>query len=329
MDQLAAVQSGLVLRSRGAPPDIQARLQAMARRLGTAIAAGRARPGDDAALAWERLNSAFIAAREELSRWLGAALAPGPPSAEDLPPALRDQWVGRDGSWLLMVFPAHDAAGRSVLDPERLESFITAVRAVAGEATLGPPVQIHESSRVIVRAYTLAACYALGVILILLLLDFRSLADAVSCVAPVTLGFIGAFGVMGLAGLSLNFANLIVMPLIFGIGVDASVNIVHRWRQEPYGRPAGLSGGTGRGITLALLTTMIGFGCLIISDHRGIRSLGIVMLVGLAVTLLSCYTVLPALLRLRTAPQETPQAPSETDVEVIDTGMDPAGTTSS
>jgi hypothetical protein len=119
---------------------------------------------------------------------------------------------------------------------------------------------------------------------------------------PVLIGFIGVFGLMGLSGFPLNFANIIVMPLIFGIGVDAGVHVVHRWRAEPYGRPAGLSGGTGRGVTLTMLTTMIGFGCMVIAEHRGIRSLGFVMLAGLGVTLLACYIVLPAILRLRTTP---------------------------
>jgi predicted RND superfamily exporter protein len=83
--------------------------------------------------------------------------------------------------------------------------------------------------------------------------------------------------------------------------VDAGVHVVHRWRAEPFGRPAGLSGGTGRGITLTMLTTIIGFGCMLLAEHRGIRSLGFVMGVGLGVTLLACYCVLPAILRLRTA----------------------------
>ncbi|NIM29556.1 MAG: hypothetical protein GTO28_17835, partial [Gammaproteobacteria bacterium] len=81
--------------------------------------------------------------------------------------------------------------------------------------------------------------------------------------------------------------------------VNAGVHVVHRWRLEPYGRPRGLSGGTGRGITLTMITTMIGFGCLLLAEHRGIRSLGLVMIMGLGVTLLACYFVLPAILQLR------------------------------
>jgi predicted RND superfamily exporter protein len=128
---------------------------------------------------------------------------------------------------------------------------------------------------------------------------------------PVAVGFLGAFAVLGLTGMPLNFANIIVMPLIFGIGVDAGVHIVHRWRVEPLGRPAGLSGATGRAITLTMVTTIIGFGCMLTAQHRGIRSLGMVMVSGLSVTLVACYVVLPAVLRLRTTPRMLSEAAAD------------------
>jgi len=176
--------------------------------------------------------------------------------------------------------------------------------AVSDEA-LGPPVQIYESSQLIQREYFRAAIYALVAILFVLLIDFRSLVDALCALLPVGVGFLGMFAMMGLVGMPINFANIIVMPLIFGIGVDAGVHMVHRWKIEPFGEPAGLSGGTGRGITVTMITTCIGFGCMLIAEHRGIRSLGFVMVVGLAVTLLACWMVLPAILRMRHPHTET------------------------
>jgi hypothetical protein len=68
--------------------------------------------------------------------------------------------------------------------------------------------------------------------------------------------------------------------------------------------PRGLSGGTGRGILLTTLTTIIGFGCMALAQHRGIRGLGITMVIGLCITLVACYTLLPAILRLRTHPDD-------------------------
>jgi hopanoid biosynthesis associated RND transporter like protein HpnN len=300
--QLYTVQQGLRLRGRDAPADVRPRLDAIDEQLGAALRAGGGMTPQEQADAWNALNASFLEARDRLGAWADAALAPGPPTAQDLPPLLREMWVGRNGSWLLQVYPEADPEHRSILSPDRLKPFVVDLQAAlagTGVAPIGAPVQIYESSRLIQREYIKAAAYAIAAILVLLCIDFRRLADALCAMAPVTVGFVGAFGMMGLISVPLNFANIIVLPIIFGIGVNAGVQVVHRWRQEPMGRPQGLSGGTGRGITLTMTTTMIGFGCLLIAQHRGIKSLGFVMVIGLGVTLLGCYTLLPAVLKLR------------------------------
>lgn len=245
-----------------------------------------------AAQAWQRDREIII------ETWTTLA-DPRPPSLEDLPRPLRVLNVAPDGRLLLRIQPTD--RGGSVLDPDRLKSFVSTMRSVDANV-LGPAVQIYESTVLISRAYTLATSLAVAAILVLLLLDFHSLADSLLALLPVLIGFVGLFAVMGLIDLPLNFANIIVMPFIFGIGVDAGVHIVHRWRDDPTGVPRGLSGGTGRGILLTTLTTVIGFGCMGLAQHRGIRGLGITMVIGLVITLIACYTLLPAILRLRTAP---------------------------
>jgi uncharacterized membrane protein YdfJ with MMPL/SSD domain len=294
--QMALVNLGVAQRAGSVTGEAAGRLATIRARIRAAMTAS-ARLDADGEARWQNLQAAFLDARDHLRPWLDQALAGRPPSPDDLPPTLHSQWVSGE-TWLLRVYPTVEE--RSILHPNRLGPFVNAVRSVA-PSVFGPPVQIYESSELIVDEYIKAAGLAVMAILIILLIDFRSLADAVCSMIPVLIGFVGVFGLMGLGGFPLNFANIIVMPLIFGIGVDAGVHVVHRWRAEPYGRPAGLSGGTGRGITLTMLTTMIGFGCMILAEHRGIRSLGFVMLAGLGVTLLACYIVLPAILRLRTA----------------------------
>ncbi|MBP27384.1 MAG: hypothetical protein CMJ63_04095 [Planctomycetaceae bacterium] len=145
----------------------------------------------------------------------------------------------------------------------------------------------------------MAGLLAMGAVLLILLIDFRSIADAISAILPVLVGFASTFGFMGMIGLDLNFANLMVLPMIFGIGVDAGVHVIHRWRSDPRVRPPGLWGGTGTGILLTTTTTAIGFGSLMLAEHRGIQSLAIVMVIGLLATLVAAWTVLPAVLRLR------------------------------
>ena len=244
----------------------------------------------------DRLNTAWDQARPITTAWIAEALAPAPPGPSDLPPVLASQWVGVDGQWLLRVAPISGA--RSVLAPDRLATFVDEIRTVAPDV-LGPPVQILESSRLIVRAYVASGLLAMIAVLLVLLLDFRSITDAATAMMPVFVGFAGTFGFMAIIGIELNFANLMVLPLIFGIGVDAGVHVVHRWRSDPSVRPPGLWGGTGSGILLTTATTAIGFGALMVAEHRGIRSLAIVMVIGLLVTLAAAWTILPAVLRLR------------------------------
>jgi predicted exporter len=311
LTRLSAVRSGLMLRARqlGDDPRTQAHLMALAKRLGAAVAGAQAMTSEAEAASWRTLDRAFLAARHRLRGWLNRVTRARQPGAEDLPPELREHWIGTDGSWLLMVFPAADAEGRSILHPDRLGTFVSAVRGAVPnghEAVIGPPVQIYESSELIKLEYLKAAIYAVLAVFVLLVLDFRSLPDALCAMVPVVMGFVGVFGMLGGLGQQLNFANIIVLPIIFGIGAGTGVHVVHRWRAEPHGEPAGLSGGTGRAITLTMLTTMMGFGCMLLAQHRGIRSLGFVMVIGLGVTLLACYTALPAILRLRRVPAELP-----------------------
>ena len=299
--QMASVRQGLSFRLTAQTPDIALSLKGIIDDIDKAITASRNLSGDELNQHYRILNEAFLTAQGGLTSRIDQALSPEPFSADDLPEFLRAQWISTKGAWLLQVFPTTDLQGRSILHPDRLGPFVNSIREVSPEV-LGPPVQIYESSLLIVDSYIHAAVYAIMAIFILLLLDFRSVADSICSMVPVSVGFLGAFGLIGLIDVPLNFANIIVLPMIFGIGVDAGVHMVHRWRLEPYGRPAGLSGATGRGITLTMITTMIGFGSLLLAEHRGIQSLGVVMLAGLGVTLLACYCILPPLLRLRTDP---------------------------
>ncbi len=305
--QLAAVGLGLTARLGNEDSEINRRLETLAQRISEVVNSSAQYSADQQDKIMAELSESFVTSRQALSLWLDEALSLRSLGPNDLPTFLRDQWAPEPGRWLLQVFPAPDEQGHSILHPDRLGPFVHSIRQVveilsgSPQAVFGPPVQIYESSQLIQREYIKAAIYAIAAILILLLIDFRSLPDALCAMLPVTIGFIGVFGMLGLTGFTLNFANIIVMPLIFGIGVDVGVHMVHRWRQEPYGRPAGLSGATGRGITLTMLTTMIGFASMLLAQHRGIRSLGFVMVIGLGVTLCACYLVLPAVLRLRAA----------------------------
>ncbi len=235
-----------------------------------------------------------------------------PPEVSELPSALREQWVSEGGALLLRVYPEAPAGrgGAGALAPERLKPFASAVLRAAPAAT-GPAMQIYEATHLITRAYLQAAGLALMAIFVILVVDFRSVWDALSALAPVFAALVLLLGLLPTLGMSLNFANTIVMPLMLGIGVDTGVHAVHRWRQQPYDRPAGLAGGSGRAITLTVATTAIGFACMMIAEHRGVRSLGVVMTLGLALVWVGAVLMLPAILRLRTAPSAAQTAETE------------------
>lgn len=225
-----------------------------------------------------------------------------PPAPDQLPEALRDTMIGADGSLLLRVYPRVTAGG--ALAPETLGPFVRAVLAAAPAAT-GPSVQIYESTSLITGAYRTAAWLALAGIFVILLIDFRHIGDALCAMLPVLMGAALMLAVMRSVGIALNLANLIVMPLIVGIGVGCGVHAVKRWRLQPRDLPPGLAGGSGRAITLTTLTTIIGFAVLIAGEHRGIRSLGVVMSLGLAMVYVVTILVLPSILRLRSGRNES------------------------
>lgn len=266
---------------------------------------------DDAALA--RVNAAYAMERDTLAQRITALRSAEPPAPTDLPPAIRDQVVGANGALLLRVFPKRSPDGvTSVLAPERLGPFMRAVSAAAPNVT-GPTSQIWESARVITRANVLGGLYAALVIVALLWIDFRRVGDVLCALLPVGVAVLLLLAALGALDVRLNFANTIVAPLIIGLGVTAGVNAVHRWRQQPHDPPAGLAGGAGRAITLTVTSTAIGFACMMTAQHRGIRSLGLVMTMGLVAVWAATAFLLPAVLRLRTKPiyhpPVTPGAP--------------------
>jgi hopanoid biosynthesis associated RND transporter like protein HpnN len=227
---------------------------------------------------WQRLSE------------LQQASDPIPPSLDELPDGLVTRFVGREGKLLLKIY-----AKGSVWDMDSLGEFVAAVRTVDPAAT-GKPLQTFEASRQMEQAYQRAALYALAAIFVLLLLDFGNVRDSLLAMVPLAMGMVQLFGLLGWLGIPLNPANIVVLPLILGIGVDDGVHVMHDYRRQP-GRYR-TSDSTAGSILLTSLTTMVGFGSLMIADHRGIESLGKVMVLGSLTCWFSSFVILPAMLRL-------------------------------
>jgi len=234
---------------------------------------------------------------------------PEPPQLTDLPQSLVKRFVGKDGKkFLLQIYSKGD-----IWDMEAMEKFVADVRSVDPRVT-GNPLQTYEASRQMKRSYIQAAWYALAGVLLAIYLDFCSIRYTLLAMLPVGLGILQLFGILGFLDVALNPANLIVLPLILGIGIDDGVHVVHDFRcsRGPYR----MSASTASAVLITSLTTMVGFGSLMIASHRGLQSLGRVLTIGVSCCLFTSLVMLPALLawltRKRAACEVDEQEPPPT-----------------
>jgi uncharacterized protein len=223
---------------------------------------------------------------------------PEPPALSDLPASLVDRFVGQHGKHLLKIYGRGD-----IWDTMALRRFVEEVRSVDPHVT-GNPLQAHEASLEMKRSFQEAAVYALLVIMAVLVLDFKNLQHALLAAMPLAIGVLQMFGLLGLLEIPLNPANLIALPLILGIGVDYGVHIVHEYR-ETLG-PYRVSPGTAVAVLVDALTTLVGFGSLMIASHQGLQSLGRVLTLGVTCCLFTSLVMLPAALSWMTRNRKHP-----------------------
>jgi predicted RND superfamily exporter protein len=170
------------------------------------------------------------------------------------------------------------------------------------ERASGQAINMHVHTQMVQSDFRRAALLAGVLVFLVLLIDFRSVKDAALAMVPVALGWGLMVGCMVVFDVALNLANIVVLPLLLGIGIDAGVHIMHRCRQSAAASSddcailSELLEGTGGAVVVATVTTMIGFAGLIIPDHGGMRSLGVVMVIGTGACLLTSVFALPALL---------------------------------
>src|SRR5262249_37615972 len=144
--------------------------------------------------------------------------------------------------------------------------------------------------------YIQAAWYALIAIAIMVFIHFRSLLAVVLALFPVMIGTLWLSGFMGVFDVPINLANIMTLPLVIGIGVTNGIQILNRYAEQ---RTPGIpSRSTGKAVLVSGLTAIAGFGSLVLAQHRGMRSLGEVMAMGLALCMIAALTFLPALLNL-------------------------------
>ena len=230
---------------------------------------------------------------------LRQALRAEPVDETDLPGTLIKNWRSEDGHYRVQIWP------RERLDnPEAIERFVSQVR-TAHPSAVGGPVGVLEAGHAVVLAFKQAFLYSFVAITLLLLVLLRSIKDTLLVLVPLTLaGLLTVAGAV-LAGIPFNFANVIALPLILGVGVDYGVYLVQRGRFSVNSGVNILQTSTARAVLFGALITTASFGNLALARHPGMVSMGLLLTLGLGMTLLCALVLLPGLLvRVYGTPEE-------------------------
>ncbi|HEY2707567.1 MAG TPA: MMPL family transporter [Caulobacteraceae bacterium] len=215
------------------------------------------------------------------------ALAAQPVTLQSLPSDLVADWTTPDGRARVSISPKGDANDNAVLG-----RFIDAVAKVAPDVT-GTPIGIREGGNTVVRAFIEAGVLSFLAITLLLFAVLRRVRDVAITMAPIVLTGLLTLGSCVLIGQPLNFANIIALPLLFGIGVAFHIYFVMSWRA---GGSHLLTSSLARAVFFSALTTATGFGSLWLSSHPGTASMGKLLMISLIWTLVSALIFQPALM---------------------------------
>lgn len=214
----------------------------------------------------------------------------------DLPPLFRERFRGTDGEGMAMfVIPAGSA-----FETETARNFYNAVAAVDPNVSgLAVNINLHET--MIKTGFRQAAGLAAILIFVIVAFELRSIRDGLLALVPTGLGWLWMLGVMAVIKLQFNVANIIVLPLVIGIGTAFGVHLMHRCQESAkhnggVAKLDDLVRSTGGAVVLSALTTIASFAALILGDYGGMKTLGLAMVLGIAACLIASLLVLPALL---------------------------------
>jgi hypothetical protein len=262
--------------------------------------------GNDAAAArLATLQDQLFAPLQKNLRFLMDQQA-APLTLEDVPQDLRDRFVGKTGRFLLQI-----SSRDNIWERDPLDQFVRELRTVSPDVT-GTPVQNHAYIELLRSSFVNAAVAAFGVIVVMILLHFRNILNAFLAIMPLALGVLWTVGLMGWADIAFNPANIMTLPMVIGIGVAYGVYTVDRFREDA--KMDIFSTSTGKAILFSALTTIFAFAAMLVSEYRGLFSMGLVMTLGVSMCLVTSLVLLPQLLKLLSngAGLPDPPAPDKT-----------------
>ena len=243
-----------------------------------------------------RLNQALRDGLIEELDELRALVRAEPFTLKDLPEDLLARLLTSDGRHLVTVQPAQPITNR-----EATERFVAAVQSVS-PALAGRAVVEWGVGDIAVRSFVQAVTLAVAAIAVLLVIYFRGIILPVVVLAPLALTALMTFAVLAVTPLTLNMANILVIPLIFGLGVDTGIHVVHRYTASR-DVVSVMSSSTARAVVISALTTIGTFFSLSFSPHKGAASVGMLLTISISIMLLATFSVLPALLMILKRPK--------------------------
>jgi len=227
-------------------------------------------------------------------------LRPRPITLADVPDEMRRKFIGASGRFLIHVHPKVD-----IWEREGAEQFVRELRTVDADVT-GTPIITFEAIRLMERAYLQGTVYAFVLVGVLTYWMLRRLRETLLAVMPLALGLVWTVGLMWLFDLKFNLANVWGLPLIIGTSAEFGLNVVMNYMEgREHGGPL-VTRSTVMAVVLNGLTTIVGFGSLMISRHQGIYGLGLLLTVGATCALIASLVVLPVVLRLLPRPAVQP-----------------------
>jgi hopanoid biosynthesis associated RND transporter like protein HpnN len=229
-------------------------------------------------------------------RRLQANVSPRQIGLADVPPELRRKFISDRGRFLLQIHPAVD-----IWDREGALRFVTELRGV-DPAVTGTPIITFEAIHFMERAYREGTVYAILLVSLITALTLRRVRETLLALLPLGLGMLWTFGLMSFFDLKFNMGNVFALPLILGAAAEYGLNIVIRFIEgRDHGGPL-IARSTLMAVLVNGLTTIVGFGSLMVADHRGIFGLGLLLTLGTTTSLIAALVVLPVLLRLTHRP---------------------------
>ena len=235
----------------------------------------------------ERAQTALVSplktALDELRDYMQAQ----PVTLETLPPEIAAGWITNDGRAKIEVLPKGDPN-----DNETLRTFAAAVQAVEPNA-IGGPISILESGRTMIKSFFEAGFWALGSIALLLWIVLRRFGDVLLTLIPLILAGVVTMELMVILGMKLNFANIIALPLLLGLGVAFKIYYIMAWRA---GQTDLLQSSLTRAVFFSACTTATAFGSLWLSSHPGTSSMGKLMALALVTTMCAAVLFQPVLM---------------------------------